>query len=511
LVGESAFLPPQDNKLSAALAGHVGIARMRAVVLRRRQDIDMARATLLEHNSAHSLGFVALDDLPREREQRPSGGIANQGENEGHVDLVVSGAYEGEAAVAIEAELDGEPLIPLSLHTLGLSEQDLRDSFNWCGFAVNLLRFPPKDLRHRQRPKPSTFSSFPTSSLLSSQITTQLTGSTQASVGEEVSFRRDLWLPILGKTVVLETLQDARNFRDKLASLRAQGTYALVCRDGHRIDEYGFEYGPEATEPTQSTADIPSAAALDSMQETNGGAGGGSSSRSMWFGELPLVFDRELHALESLSKTLAFFKGQLALRNDFHVNYYTKAKQLLKTQKQQQQKGASCSNYEGARSAIKLHKEITALDSEIKLLRPPVTPMAPSNQMNTINKEPNCQQLQVHQSKPFADHQNTCQTPHGPTLSGEKAASLLTRSEHQGEQHNNFRTPPPQRMKASLHLLSGSIHSNKTSVSGSYHSQQVRGSQKRPRKKFVSPIRTQSQQSLSQVSETPVTSKRLRD
>lgn len=206
LVGDTAYLPPQDNALAAALAAHVGCSRLRAVVLRRQADLDAARSLLREDaaealSDPGALALVALDGLvgPPSRAGAacgagcPAGCMAGQDCTAGvHFRTQATVGFAGLAESSVEplVELSMEPMIELTLPQ-GLDERCLRQDFGFVGFAVNRLCFGSRTSLATAR-----------MSLPPSQLS-----------HEGLSLRRTLWYPLLGRAMVFATIDGARRFR----------------------------------------------------------------------------------------------------------------------------------------------------------------------------------------------------------------------------------------------------------------------------------------------------------
>jgi hypothetical protein len=183
LLGDLAYISPEENGLALALAAYLGPDRMRAVVLQRYQDIESARLFLrdqsnLELNHVNALGWLAIDEVKSLAER---------------VEFVESCEAEESpttqkkslpSEMVLRRDVMGETLISLPLPPLGLSHQDLVDRYGFVGYVVNQLFLDPKILHLPNSQLPPGF-----------------------------SLRRDLWFSILGNAIVLHTSAHAKDFR----------------------------------------------------------------------------------------------------------------------------------------------------------------------------------------------------------------------------------------------------------------------------------------------------------
>ena len=220
LLGDTAFMPPAEGPLAAALAAAVGGAlRLRAVVLCKVRDVGDAQHILaedsnLEYNDGAALAFLPLDNLscdsmllqclnaPFDEKYNDAEKVTNDNDDDNDDNDEDSGDGASNAVVgpegdkvetfdtdlAEEADREGEPLLALPLPPLGLTNRELQQRFGWQGYAVNHLLFAPHQARGG--------------------------GPGAPGVPEDpLSLRRCLWLPLCGRTMVLNDIDGALRFR----------------------------------------------------------------------------------------------------------------------------------------------------------------------------------------------------------------------------------------------------------------------------------------------------------
>lgn len=149
----------------------------------------------------------------------------------------------------------------------------------------------------------------------------------------------------------------------------------LLCIDGSRIDEVGFEFG--AGEPPASTASISEAGPEAEKRALGRSHSTASSARGVWLGEPPSSEDPELVHLKALAESLAALGAERAVRTDFHHKYYLPARRRHKSSPVAQHSCASTdasafgSATETAVASIAaLELEIAAVEDQASQLRP---------------------------------------------------------------------------------------------------------------------------------------------
>jgi hypothetical protein len=346
LVGDSAWLAPHEAGLAASVAAQVGSGRLRAVVLRHAGHYDAARALLggggeaagggggvrgLELNDPGAVAFCALDDLAawpgdgaRVTDLKVCGsrGDGGRGEDDdavcessevsnGKGDAIgdIGSGDDAElAAAAFEGQLDGEPLLGLPLPPIGLSAAELRVRFNWRGHAANHLRFPSA---------PAGVPAAASEPDRAERSSDGASGGGNDSRATAISLRRALWLPLLGAASVFDTLDDALRCRAAWRATGGPGVLGpLLCRDGARVDEFGFAHGASAVLPESTGGAAAGAAGAAGAAEGEEAAGGGgarpsANSRALWLSEPPLEACKEFRSLKALEAALAMHSAQV--------------------------------------------------------------------------------------------------------------------------------------------------------------------------------------------------------
>ena len=340
LVGDSAWVPPHEPGLAVSIAAQVGTDRLRAVILHRSEhrkaahgficgDVSSSemRKHALELNDPGSAAFCALDELDCPNEVRCVSNFdvdssCRNGEKDEKFELSkleitdndTNAADTNEidaelAAAEFEGRVDGEPLLDLPLPLLGVSASELRARFNWRGHAINYLQFPAKSIA-----KGTLATTAGGADLVCVDGSNNHTSNTAHHTQTSTSLRRALWLPLLRSASVLDNLEDALVFRAAWRTAGASGVLGpLLCRDGSRVDEFGFVHGAPTNLP-----------GLRFAKEGDAGSGARRQtmcSREIWLSEPPLEACKEFRSMKALESALSTESAQVA-RIVFLFSYF---------------------------------------------------------------------------------------------------------------------------------------------------------------------------------------------